>query len=345
MEFRNFSGSAFEIGKQIGGYYKACGFQFSPPSETELLRKQLAYYETFAPEVLEEFKGIAEGGDFDFNAVAHTYLTSEILYLRAQNHKACSIGSFKDASGDLWVARNYDWHPAVADVMQAWSFQREGRRVLAITDMGILGEEGRDKAKQLFLYEDAINNDGLFIGVTFAFCWNENIGLTSFDTVRLVASRCKTVGEAAQFFKEARLASAKNFFIADAEGNSLVVQHAGGNSFDLRTPDAEGLLAVTNHYVGTLEAEDQIGASGISDAIASFPRYARLMGEIKALKKAPVDFAALDKMMTASAPLSACIREPQVETVWTLLMNMPKREYRLIAQPRLPSREVFNLTL
>jgi len=343
MEFRDFSGSAFEIGKQIGAYYKACGFQFPPPSDADLLRKQLAYYETFAPEVLEEFKGIAEGGGYNFDAVAHTYLVSEILYLRAQNHKACSIGSFKDAAGDLWVARNYDWHPAVADVMQAWTFQREGRRVMAITDMGILGEEGRDKAKQLFLYEDAINSDGLFIGVTFAFCWNESIGLTSFDAVRLVASRCKTVAEATQFFKEARLASAKNFFIADAEGNSLVVQHAGRDTFDLRTPDAEGLLAVTNHYVGSLEAQDQIGASGISDAVASLPRYARLMEEMMVLKKTPVDFAALDKMMTAGAPLSACVAEPQVETVWTLLMNMPKRKYRLIAKPRAPSRLVFDL--
>ncbi len=345
METRTFSGSPFEIGTQIGAYYRACRVDFPAPAQRDLLSKQLAYYESFAPEVLDEVKGIADGSGASFESVAHAYLISEILYLRAHGHKGCSIGGFKDLAGDLWVARNYDWHPAVARVMQAWTFKGKERHVLALSDMGILGEDGLDKSKQLFLYEDALNSDGLFIGVTFAFCWNEGIGLTSFDAVRLAAQRCKTVAEALRFFEKANLSSAKNFFIADAKGNAAVIHHAV-TSFEVRYPDTEGLLGLTNHYVGSLEKADEIHAADPNGAVKSFPRYARLMDEMHGAKANPVQFEALDRMMTRKdSPLSSCIAAPEIETVWTLLMNMPAKEYRLITKPRSPARAIHELSL
>ncbi len=341
---KTFSGSPFAIGRQMGAYYKDCRFQFPPVSEPELLNKQLAFYQKAAPEIIEEFRGIADGGGFDFNAVAHIFLVSEILYLRAQGQRACSIGGFRDAANNLWVVRNYDWHPAVAEVMQAWKFRSDGRDIVALTDMGILGEEGLNKSKQLFLYEDAINSDGLYIGVTFAFCWNEGVGLTSFDTVRLVSWRCKTVHEALEFFEKTKLASAKNFFIADAQGDMAVVQHAV-DSYEVITPDADGLLAVTNHYIGRLEKQDQIRAADPANTTGSFARHALLMKGMKEIKKKPVGFDQLDAMMTGDTALSTYADNPNVKTVWNLTMNMTARKYHLVINPKSSARKGLDLVL
>jgi predicted choloylglycine hydrolase len=347
---KKFSGNHFEIGQKIGAYYKAAGTLFHPVTETSLLKQQLKFYEQHAPEIIDEWRGIARESGHNFDRIAHTYLTGEILFLRSHRERSCTIGGFTDAAGNSWVARNYDWCPAAGQVFQTWKFDLPEKQVVAVSDMGIIDATGLDERNQLFLYEDAMNNDGLYIGMTFAHCWKEGIGLTSFDAIRLVALRCKTVAEAIRLFETLPLSAPKNFFIADSEGSMAAVQH-GVARFDVRYPDAEGLLALTNHFIGSLESEDKIRIHHPNHT--TFNRYERVMTDMRVLRASKsVSLDDLDNMMTSpDTPVCQCIpstdnpNQVQMETVWTLLMRPMKKDYRIIGNPRTSQRRVTDFSL
>ena len=347
---KTFSGSHFETGRQIGSYYKAAHTFFAPITEASLLNQQLKFYEKNAPEILDEWRGIAQECNCNFDQIAHSFLVGEILFHRKRGRRSCSIGGFTDVSGQLHIARNYDWHPTAAKVFQTWEFDFPEKKVIAISDMGIVDATGLDKKNQIFLYEDAINSDGLFIGMTFAYRWMDAIGLTSFDAVRLAAWRCKTVEEVVKLFETHPLSSPKNFFVADSTGKMAVIQH-GVDKFDVRYPNSEGLLALTNHFVGRLETEDQVRVSNTLHT--TFDRYERIMSDMHKLSVSKeVTFENLDKMMTSpDSPICQCIYDPEapkqikMETVWTLLLNPMKQQYQLIENPRSSERKTTNFSM
>lgn len=347
---KNFSGNHFEVGLQMGGYYKAVGASFSPVTEASLLDKQLKFYERYAPEIIDELRGVAQESAVLFDRVAHAFLVGEILFLRNRRERSCSIGGFIDATGRAWVARNYDWVPAAGKTCQAWKFYFPDKKVVAISDMGIGDARGLDRKYQIFRNEDAINSDGLYIGLTFAHRWVDGIGLTSFDAITLSAWRCKSVGEVVNLFETLPLSAPKNFFVADAAGKMAVIHH-GADKFDVRYPDKQGLLVLTNHYVGRLEPDDQVRA--IHPHHTTFNRYERLLTDMQKLRTSQeTGFEKLDSMMTApNTPVCQCIMVPNstnqvfMETVWTLLLDLKQKHYRLINNPRSQDRRVTNFSL
>jgi predicted choloylglycine hydrolase len=330
-----FQGNHFEIGCQIGRYYAEHGVEPYPVTAPDLLGRQIKYYERFAPEILSELRGIAEGGNYLFEEIAHEALVSEILYWRDLAAHSCSIGGFKDCHGDTWVARNYDWHSLVAEQFQVWRFDMTETNVVAISDMGVGAPQDTDKKEQRFYYHDAINSHGLFIGLTYAHCWSTGIGLTSEHAVKLVSWRCKTVDEALRFFHDTRLGCPKNFFIADANGKMAVVEHAV-EDMHVRHPDENGVLVITNHYAEPLTAFDRISSDSI-DENGSLERYSRLELDLKRLVQTDRcgDFALLEKIMTdPGSPVCQFWPEFEIETVWTLLLDLNHQNYRLIRNPR-----------
>lgn len=336
---QRFQGDHFEIGCQIGRYYAEHGVKPYPVTAPDLLARQIEYYERFAPEILEELRGIAEGGAFLFAEIAHEALVSAILYWRDLAARSCSIGGFRDRNGDTWVARNYDWHPLVAEHFQAWRFDLPETNVIAVSDMGVCAPQDTDKREQRFYYHDAINSHGLFVGLTYAHCWSTGVGLTSEHAVKLVSWRCKTVDEALRLFRDTKLGCPKNFFIADAYGEMAVVEHAV-EDMHVRLPDENGVLVLTNHYAEPLTAFDRISNDSI-DEKGSYERYSRLEVELKALVQADKagDFALLDKIMTDPvSPVCQFWPELAIETVWTLLLNLNQQNYRLIGNPRSAQR-------
>ena len=341
-----FKGNHFDIGRQVGRYYAEHGVEPNPVTAPDLLEKQIEYYEKFAPEILSELRGIAEGGNYPFEQIAHEALVSEILYLRELPSKSCSIGGFTDCHGMTWVARNYDWHPLVAEHFQAWQFELPGVNVVAVSDMGICGSSDLNKKEQRFFYHDAINNHGLFIGLTYAHCWSTNIGLTSQHAVKLVSWRCKTVEEALRLFRDTRLGCPKNFFIADAYGKMAVVEHAV-EDMHIRLPDENGVLVLTNHYAEPLAAYDRISGDSI-DENGSLERYSRLEAELQTHVKTggTGDFALLNKIMTdPGSPICQFWPEFEIETVWTLLLDLSQLNYRLIRNPRSAHRSQTDFTV
>ena len=82
MNIKTFKGNFYEIGKHQGKIYKANGMNFDKIIIDPILYKnQLQVYERYYPELLEEFRGMAEGGNFDERKLIYSFITEEI-YLK-----------------------------------------------------------------------------------------------------------------------------------------------------------------------------------------------------------------------------------------------------------------------
>jgi hypothetical protein len=344
---RSFSGTPFDIGFQMGELYACQRVRFERVPDEDLLHRQLAFYERHAPEIIDEIRGIAAGGHYAFDAIAQRQIAEEPRLIARlgpmMSKKSCSIGGMTDNTGTSWVVRNYDWRSVIEDHVQMWKLSYpDGRRLAVVSDMGIMAPQTAGPAYQYFCPDDAINNDGLWIGLIFAYCWTTQIGLTSADALRLAAMRCATVDEALAFFDEHPLCCAKHYVIADKQGHFAGVQHAA-TDYDILRPDADGILAVTNHYQGRLAAQDQI--PDILPHSASFDRETQLRADLRALKESrkTIDFDRLDHLMTRpGTPVCQCFAEDDIATVYTLLANQTMQRHRLIAAPRHVTRKVVD---
>src|SRR3989338_10916211 len=218
MKIELFKGNFFEIGRQQGSIYAKNGMDLTKLKiNPTLYKNQLAVYKKHYPELLEEFKGMAEAGKFDENKLIYWFICDEILQFtkRLRISKACTMFGLKNKNG-IFVGRNYDWVPAVENFFEIYKVENKSRNsFVGVSDMGIWGPS---TAKPRYLFynpDDAINDKGLFIGLTFAYNDKWGYGLSCIHITKLIAETCETVDDALNVFRKVPLCYPKNFFIAD----------------------------------------------------------------------------------------------------------------------------------
>ena len=122
MQVKTFKGNFLEIGKQQGKIYKKNGMDFrNIKINLKLFQNQLRVYKRYYPELLEEFKGMAESGKFDEKKLVYFFITKEIsrFIKRLDIEKACTIFGVKNKK-NVFVGRNYDWHPMTERVFELY---------------------------------------------------------------------------------------------------------------------------------------------------------------------------------------------------------------------------------
>jgi len=202
---------------------------------------------------------MASAGNFKSEKLIYNFLCNEILF-QIKNYglgKSCTIFGIKNKNG-LFVGRNYDWFPEAEKFFQAYKFSNPWRKkFIAVTDMGISSGSWINVKNRFYDPDDAINEEGLYIGLTFAYNEKWSYGLTSSHLVRLVAETCSSVEDSIEIFKRVPLCSPKNFFIADENGEMVVVEH-NSKKFKIIYPE-ENILIKTNHYLDPeMEKEDKV---------------------------------------------------------------------------------------
>ena len=118
--------------------------------------------------------------------------------------KACTIFGYK-VKNNLFVGRNYDWLPETDKIFEVYKVVNLQRNsYIAITDMGI-GSPATAKPKYFYYNaDDAINDKGLFIGLTFAYADEWSYGVSCIHMTKIIAETCETVEEAIKFLKKFR---------------------------------------------------------------------------------------------------------------------------------------------
>ena len=317
-----FKGDYKEIGKQLGKIYRKNGKSFGcEKKDKNLYKKQLVIYKKFYPEILEEFQGISEGGNYNYEGVACSNIIGEIdWYKNKTKRSSCTIFGVQNKFG-TFVGRNYDWYPKTTASIYKYN-NPQSFKCVAVTD----NNYGIEPKKEDITYyiDDAINEKGLYIGITFAHGANISSGLASEHIRKLIIEKCKNVSEALEIFKKIPICCPKNFFIADKTGRMVVVEHASGKNFKIIRPE-NGILIKTNHYLDPkLIKQDLIFKNRPTNS--TYVRYYELLRNINLIgvnniKQTDITKLILDKKSYIQQ------NSLNTKTIWSLSMDMKKGKY------------------
>lgn len=327
MKIKIFTGDFFELGRQQGRIYKQNGMDLGEVKiSPELFRKQLRVYQKHYPELLEEFGGMAKAGNFDKDKLTYRFIVGPIISFtnRFNLRKSCTIFGVKNKSG-VYVGRNYDWHPVTGRIFQVYKVINPQRySFIALSDMGIGGPSTASPKYYFHDADDAVNDKGLFIGLTFAFADKWSYGLDSTHIIKLIAETCATLKDALDVFKRVPLCCPKNFFIADKNGDMAVVEHTSKRFKIVYSKDE--ILIQTNHYVDPELAREDTVLIHVP-AHNTFLRYNEALKKIST-RKDRFKFRDIVKVLGTPGTF-VCQSHPNIKTIWSLALDMENRKYKL----------------
>lgn len=268
-----FEGTYYEFGEHIGRQLIENDHDFAVDIDQNILRRQLKEYKKHYPEMLEQSAGIAHVTGLPVKQVIYNeialHLESRKRRLAAK--KGCTIFAVHE-NGRTFVGRNYDWMPRVRMIFEKCDISLKGKyRYFAFSDQSTWpGHLGRKTWE--YSTEDAINEHGLYIGLTFSHIDKWSYGIDSPHMLRFVAEHCKNTKEALAAFRKIPVNCAQNFLVADKSGDMAVVQHYA-RGFEIIRPDDRGVLLLTNHVLSPkIKKLDQVRKDDPSHD--TFLRYA-----------------------------------------------------------------------
>lgn len=255
-----FQGDRSDYGRYRGEFFRENGHDFCRHYNSETLGKQLKIYEKFYPELVVEKRATAEylGMDPEYLLYEDLAIFVDNQRRRVEQHThGCTIFAVHE-NGKTFVGRNYDWNARAREIFDSYLLEIKGAyRYFAFSDNGVWGRY-LGKKHRTFYPEDAVNEHGLYIGLTYAHIDQWHYGLTPSHFIRYVAEHCKTTKQALAAFEQIPCAIPKNFLIADVKGDVAVVEHAAKN-FEVVRPAADGVIVQTNHCVAPkLQKLDQV---------------------------------------------------------------------------------------
>lgn len=243
-----FTGSYEEFGEHIGEELARNNHNFAVSIDETVYRNQLKMYKKFYPEILEQARGIAKVVGLPEKQVIYNEIGVSLAARknRLAHKKGCTIFAVLE-DGKVFIGRNYDWMPQVRTIFEQYRIKLEGKHeYFAFSDLGTYpGHIGHRTWE--YATEDAVNEHGLYIGLTFSHIDTWGYGIDSLHMLRLIAENCRTVTEALKMFKKVPVCCPQNFLIAD-KTRAVVVQHYA-KGYEVVKPDDRGVLVLTNHVL------------------------------------------------------------------------------------------------
>jgi len=172
-------GTPYEIGFQYGSAcpeirevidrtYERLGLEYE--TAVSLVQKYIPPLEKFAPELLDELKGIAEGAKVGFEEICFLNIGIDIMDYQGGLLGGCSsfaAGSGATSNGETIIGQSIDWLPATEETMLLLKIKpKEGPQILALPlGMGCLAmyglnSEGIGLGINLVLHEASLSNSG-----------------------------------------------------------------------------------------------------------------------------------------------------------------------------------------
>ncbi len=327
MQIKTFEGNFYEIGQQMGRIYQTNGVRDNKMSiDPELLKNQRKMYEKHYPEFLEEMRGAAAGGGFDPQRAINNAITGELFFFQNMMGmgRACTIFGYK-LGEQLLVGRNYDWLPLPKDLFEVYRVNNSQRHAFfAATDYGIVDPAMSTPQSRSYLPEDIINDQGLFVGITFSFVEQWGYGISSIHLVKLLAETCATLDEALALFERVPACCPKNYFIADRFGNMAVVEH-GVKKFKVVYPQ-DGILIQTNHLLDPELAKEDT----VMQKMPFHNTYIRYYETLQRIQLQRKDFNYDSIGWVLNAPGTYTLQDlPDIRTIWTLALDMTGQKYNI----------------
>lgn len=192
-----------------------------PEIDTDQLK---SIYQEFAPQLVAELEGLAEGLRISFKKAAALLGGYDVPKIDAMGCSAMIAPAY--------YIRNYDFTPEFYDGYFTMAQSGQGLATAGYNLQAV----GR---------HDGVNEKGLAAGLHFVSFEGYRTGLSPWISVRMILESCATVEEAAYMLRHIPHAACYNFSLGDAHGKSAVVEASPDQVF---TRAGDEVLACVNHY-------------------------------------------------------------------------------------------------
>lgn len=199
-------GSAYKIGKKTAAAYTENPIlqQFSQLSSQGTKYEEIkALFSNYAPHLLDELQGLADG-------LGKTQQEAAILYSGYNMPRPQALGCSAYVDQYHYV-RNYDFSPSLYDHCLSFIAPEEA--------YGSIGYN-----LQLIGRHDGVNEKGLTIGLHFVSNQGYRKGLSAWTVLRIALDTCETTQQVIDLFKELPHAACYNFSVGDAKGTHAVIE-------------------------------------------------------------------------------------------------------------------------
>jgi len=276
------SGGDFERGRQHGeeasdlvhfnleGYRRL--FRHDPGLDWSAVLGQARQYlrpiEEYAPHLLEEMRGIAEGAGVSLDEILALNCRTEILSLKTiplrEECTALFVAPEATANGHAYVAQNWDWANVLRGGAVLLRIEQPGRpTVLTLTEAGLVGKIG-------------LNSAGVGVCTNFLRCDHRRVGVP-FHVILREALNASRLGLAVAAVYRGDRADSGNYLVAHADGEAVSLE-ATPSDVGFLYPQ-QGVLVHTNHFI---TSRLQAGDRAIAESDNTLLRYGRAMRLLRA---------------------------------------------------------------
>lgn len=282
------SGNPYEMGFQYGKACPEIGKMLDITCQTmggrdaanALAEKYVPMYlpptEAYAPEIVDEMKGIAAGAKVDFQDIFLLNITYEISATLTMGCTSFAAGGEATGNGKVLAGQNFDFLMMLEEVMILLKMQpSHGPDIMAITTAGCLGLVGLNSAGISLNLNMIRNRDSLTLSG----------GVPSHVILRKVLSG-ENIGEAIGIIASAERRSAKNYLLASAQGDIVDVE-VTMNDLDAHYPERD-IFTHANHFETARFKSADIASAIFPDSYIRSHRLARLMEENRGNLSVPI---------------------------------------------------------
>ncbi|MHA2362556.1 MAG: C45 family autoproteolytic acyltransferase/hydrolase [Candidatus Hodarchaeales archaeon] len=199
-------GSYYEMGEIIGKRLKKVKIPGFPPKfskkKLELSLEYITPLKKYAPDLLEEFKGISDASEIEFE----TIVAKEISPWRMQPQcLIMAIGSKHTKYGKPILARNQEWVEEDSEYLTLCKCKPDGK----IESFGFTFQ-GNETSRY-----GGVNKAGLTIASASASFDNPGIGIMLNIATRWILDNCKNIEEAVKYLEEIPKVWGNTFIVID----------------------------------------------------------------------------------------------------------------------------------
>ncbi|MFD1019634.1 C45 family autoproteolytic acyltransferase/hydolase [Thalassobacillus hwangdonensis] len=226
VTIEQYRGRAYQLGYQQGR-------ELDPqlPEKISILENEnfsinnmIETFEAYAPHLIDELKGLADGLNWTFEKTASRFSGYDLPKISGMG---CS-----SMVNEAFAVRNYDFSPDLYD-----------KRLVLIQPQECLASIGY--SLHVIGRHEGVNEKGLFIALHFVGNENPKPGLAASTVVRIVLDTCTTTEEAIALLQKLPHAWSYNYSLADAYGSTAVVE---ASTEKVTTRNKPNTLSCTNHF-------------------------------------------------------------------------------------------------
>jgi isopenicillin-N N-acyltransferase-like protein len=256
-------GGPFERGQQYGrqardlilesiASYRELFFHRQKLSWAEAIAGALTYeasIDAFAPEILEEIHGIANGAEVESGDILALNTRSELMFAPPRSAavperapgECTSFALLPEAtqSGHTLIGQNWDWIPFAGKVLLMLEVHRDdGPGFVSITEAGLIAKMGCNAAGLGVCTNTLVSRQD-----------NGRPGVPYHVMLRKLLD-CETITEAARMLTATPRALSANYLVAHASGLAFNAESLPGDAAGIAfvLPE-DGMIAHTNHFV------------------------------------------------------------------------------------------------